>query len=339
MSKSALFAGLGQGLMAAGQNIGEAYRMKAIEELRQENLQQNWAREDKIRELDIAREDKLRTEKYAREDANKVTSTLIEKRDDGSKFKIGKNAAGEQVTSEQMEVKPKVVQTRIKTTETGEKFIESYDQNGNLVSSEQKDTSQNQKQTSTHQDLVNMGKVPGTPEYQEAYEVLSGLAPNAAEKERLSKMAAQKAQDETNDQTLAMLMGDKNGDGTLSRSAPIDGAAGWFDDTIWTPIQSLWNGDGYIDNKTLTRVASKLKSEALAAASGNPSDKDLEMYAGSIPTPDDSEEVWKEWYRNEYLPRRQKLVSHNSSLGATQTQGTQDDSSPRIGRFKVVGVN
>lgn len=54
MSKSALFAGLGQGLMSLGQNVGEAYRMKAIEELRQENLQQNWARQDAIRAEDRA---------------------------------------------------------------------------------------------------------------------------------------------------------------------------------------------------------------------------------------------------------------------------------------------
>ena len=186
MSKSALFAGLGQGLMSLGQNVGEAYRMKAIEELRQENLQQNWARQDAMRERDIAREDKLRAENfaredniraqnYAREDAKTVTNTSIETRDDGSKFKIGKNAAGDQVTSEQMESKPQVVQTRIKNTETGEKFIESYDQNGNLVSSEQKDTSPNQGQTTTHQHLINMGYQPNTPEYKEAYSVLSGF--------------------------------------------------------------------------------------------------------------------------------------------------------------------
>lgn len=337
MSKSALYAGLGQGLMALGNHVGEAYRMQSIEELRQQNLEQNWARQDAQRERDIAREDKLRAENRAREDARTVTSTSIETRDDGSKFKIGKNAAGNQVTSEQMEFEPRVTETRIRNTETGEKFIESYDQNGNLVSSEQKETSPNQGQTTTHQDLVNMGKIPGTPEYQEAYEVLSGLSPNAAEKERLGKMAAQKAQDETNDKTLAMLMGDKNGDGTLSRNAPIDGAAGWFDDNISAPIQSWWNGDGYIDNKTLTRVASKLKSEALAAASGNPSDKDLEMYAGSIPTPDDSEEVWKEWYRNEYLPRRQKLVKHNSGSDTTQAQNSASEVQ-QIGRFRVVGV-
>lgn len=54
MSKSALFAGLGQGLMSLGQNVGEAYRMTAIEELRQQNLEQNWARQDAIRAEDRA---------------------------------------------------------------------------------------------------------------------------------------------------------------------------------------------------------------------------------------------------------------------------------------------
>lgn len=54
MSKSALYAGLGQGLMSLGKNVGEAYRMKAIEELRQQNLEQNWARQDKLRAEDRA---------------------------------------------------------------------------------------------------------------------------------------------------------------------------------------------------------------------------------------------------------------------------------------------
>lgn len=54
MSKSALYAGLGQGLMSLGQNVGEAYRMQAIEELRQQNLEQNWARQDAMRAEDKA---------------------------------------------------------------------------------------------------------------------------------------------------------------------------------------------------------------------------------------------------------------------------------------------
>lgn len=54
MSKSALYAGLGRGLMALGNHVGEAYRMQSIEELRQQNLEQNWARQDAVRAEDRA---------------------------------------------------------------------------------------------------------------------------------------------------------------------------------------------------------------------------------------------------------------------------------------------
>ena len=118
MSKSALFAGLGQGLMAAGQNIGEAYRMKAIEELRQENLQQNWAREDKIRAEDRKQQEKVRAEDradrvmqsnqsfaqrkalaemgWAREDSSKDVKTVFETDDEGNHYQVSYNKNGEE---------------------------------------------------------------------------------------------------------------------------------------------------------------------------------------------------------------------------------------------------
>ena len=46
MSKAAVYAGLGQGLMALGQGAGRALEVMSLEKLRAQNLQQNWARED-----------------------------------------------------------------------------------------------------------------------------------------------------------------------------------------------------------------------------------------------------------------------------------------------------
>lgn len=62
MSKAALFAGLGQGLMAAGQTFGRAYEQISLEKLRQENLERNWKRDDRLRAEDRAWKDKIRTE-------------------------------------------------------------------------------------------------------------------------------------------------------------------------------------------------------------------------------------------------------------------------------------
>jgi hypothetical protein len=46
MSKSALYAGLGQGLMSLGQGVGNAIQTMTIEDLRKQNMQENWARQD-----------------------------------------------------------------------------------------------------------------------------------------------------------------------------------------------------------------------------------------------------------------------------------------------------
>jgi hypothetical protein len=65
MSKSALYAGLGQGLMAAGQSFGRAFEAISLEKMRQENLQKNWAREDAIRQEDRAYREGVRQEENA----------------------------------------------------------------------------------------------------------------------------------------------------------------------------------------------------------------------------------------------------------------------------------
>lgn len=131
MSKSALFAGLGQGLMALGQNVGEAYRMKAIEELRQENLQQNWAREDKMRaedrafQKDIQKENReyqetvraedrsdrvmLNNQRYTqtkaladlerdRKDSEKVAKKVFEQDDKGNNFQVSYDKSGKEIS-------------------------------------------------------------------------------------------------------------------------------------------------------------------------------------------------------------------------------------------------
>lgn len=134
MSKSALYAGLGQGLMSLGQNVGEAYRMQAIEELRQENLKQNWARQDAIRAEDRQFQKELQQDNrayqqsqtesdrawqmerdgakfeqqkevaqmgFAREDAKTPTKVVTEERD-GKLFEVSYNSAGEQISSKQI---------------------------------------------------------------------------------------------------------------------------------------------------------------------------------------------------------------------------------------------
>ena len=60
MSKAAVYAGLGQGLMSLGQGVGKAFEVTAIEKLREENMRQNWARQDAIRAEDQA----IRAEQY-----------------------------------------------------------------------------------------------------------------------------------------------------------------------------------------------------------------------------------------------------------------------------------
>lgn len=78
MSKAALFAGLGQGLMAAGQSFGRAFENMSIEKLRQQNIEKNWAREDRLRAEDNAREDRIRAEEITRQD--KIRSDDLEYR-------------------------------------------------------------------------------------------------------------------------------------------------------------------------------------------------------------------------------------------------------------------
>lgn len=112
MSKSALYAGLGQGLMSLGQNVGEAYRMKAIEELRQENLERNWARQDTIRAEDradrvmqsnqsFAQRKALAEMGWEREDAKAPTKVVTEEKD-GKFFEVSYNSAGEEISAKQI---------------------------------------------------------------------------------------------------------------------------------------------------------------------------------------------------------------------------------------------
>ncbi len=118
MSKSALYAGLGQGLMSLGQNVGEAYRMKAIEELRQENLKQNWARQDAIRAEDRAwkierDEAKFGQQKevaqmgFDREDA-KTPSKEVYEEVDGKRFKVAYGKDGNEIKRTELSTQEKL---------------------------------------------------------------------------------------------------------------------------------------------------------------------------------------------------------------------------------------
>jgi len=65
MSKSAIFAGLGQGLMALGQGAGKAIETMSFEKLRQQNLESNWARQDAARAEDRQYSNTIRQEDMA----------------------------------------------------------------------------------------------------------------------------------------------------------------------------------------------------------------------------------------------------------------------------------
>lgn len=54
MSKSALYAGLGAGLSSFGQSVGQMMQAMTLEELREKNLREKWARQDKLRSEDMA---------------------------------------------------------------------------------------------------------------------------------------------------------------------------------------------------------------------------------------------------------------------------------------------
>jgi hypothetical protein len=54
--------------MALGQGVGRAIETTALENMRQQNLQMNWARQDKIRAEDAARADEIRLEQNERQD-------------------------------------------------------------------------------------------------------------------------------------------------------------------------------------------------------------------------------------------------------------------------------
>ena len=75
MSKSAVYAGLAQGLMSFGQGAGRAMELTAMETMREQNLQQNWARQDRMRTEDREYNQQIRTQ-----DANNRTAERTEDR-------------------------------------------------------------------------------------------------------------------------------------------------------------------------------------------------------------------------------------------------------------------
>jgi len=76
MSKSALYAGIGQGLMSFGQSFGRALEAETLEELRAKNVRENWARQDQIRSEQNDRQDTIRNEQQVIVEArNAVTDS------------------------------------------------------------------------------------------------------------------------------------------------------------------------------------------------------------------------------------------------------------------------
>ena len=75
MSKAALYKGLSGGLMALGQGMGRAIETMTIEEMRQKNMRENWARQDKMRAEDRAERQANRAEDIAyRESRDKLAT-------------------------------------------------------------------------------------------------------------------------------------------------------------------------------------------------------------------------------------------------------------------------
>lgn len=72
MSKSALYAGLGQGLMSLGQGVGNAIQTMTLEDLRKQNMQENWARQDAIRkeDNDVKAEQYKDTQEYRKQQSD-----------------------------------------------------------------------------------------------------------------------------------------------------------------------------------------------------------------------------------------------------------------------------
>lgn len=188
MSKSALYAGLGQGLMALGNHVGEAYRMQSIEELRQQNLERNWARQDAIRAEDRAFQKELTADnrKYQAEqtklnrewqvkrenakleqqkgllqetrdyEGNKEATDIGYEEADGKHFKVEKNASGKVVKRTELRTDPNKLPPMLKLkVESLNDEIDSITRSGQLGISDELDK-RYQSLIKTRNDLLGM---------------------------------------------------------------------------------------------------------------------------------------------------------------------------------------
>lgn len=315
--------------MSLGQNVGEAYRMQAIEDLRQQNLEQNWARQDAVREERYQREDNKEAEAIARTENNTPSKTIFEEGSDGDKFKVSFNAEGDELSREQMEVKPIIAQKRIKSTENGEKFIESYDQNGNLVSSEQKDPTTSSMGTSTHQDLINMGYVQGTPEYEEAYKVKSGFSEKLAD--------GSQSKPKNVEQSKAEGFHDR----MIHAQQEIDSLGDYDSTATWEKIRSVTNTTASPEYQRYQQAAddwirAKLRKESGAVIG---EEEMAAEYRNYFPQFGDSQEVIEQKRRARKVAENAMFKSAGNVGDSYLSPSSQSSETPQIGRFKVVGVN
>jgi hypothetical protein len=132
MSKSAVYAGLGQGLMALGQGAGRALETISLEKLRQQNFEQNWAREDKIRqEQNQARQS---------ERSQDLSMRQAERKEDNA-FKQQQINATNTNNTALMELKrdqftnetENQVFTQARVTRDGENFMQEINKDGTVV--------------------------------------------------------------------------------------------------------------------------------------------------------------------------------------------------------------
>lgn len=133
MSKAALYAGLGQGLMSLGQGVSKAIETMTLEEMRQRNLEQNWAREDAKDAKRDAREDA----RWERQD-----ELAQEQRD----YQRGRDAKADERQQALMDIakeerddkkNSKVVDSRLEKDENGNTFEVEYNASGVEVSRRQ----------------------------------------------------------------------------------------------------------------------------------------------------------------------------------------------------------
>lgn len=140
MSKAAVFAGLGQGLMALGQGAGRALETISIEKLRQQNFEQNWAREDKIRQQDMQmrqseRQEDMQLRQVERTEDNSFKQQQLDATNTNNEGLMDLRRNEQSLTQEQIayERDNKGFSEKRITREDGENVMQSTNKAGDVV--------------------------------------------------------------------------------------------------------------------------------------------------------------------------------------------------------------